>query len=215
MKRILLGFLWFVILWFGISIIGAMIAGIFVAGRTPGDIQQVEAAGGDFVHKYFHAIMLGSAVLAVIGTAIGVLPGTKRREQRSKEPSDVKTASVTHKRPLVLTLICIVTLLYYGGMLSLLFFPAEWRYMIEQNGLAELLFTVLEFALVITGTIGYWRMRRWGLFLTLVALAVLLTLDVVHHRTNWHHAWWEIVLVGVGFAYFKRLRLWYIRPKSN
>lgn len=86
MKRVAMGFVWFLVFCFGIS---PIFAPLFVAisahdeqgasaQQSPPDTYEVSKKASK---KFAPFIVLGSIVLAVAGTASGVLPGTKRRKK--------------------------------------------------------------------------------------------------------------------------------------
>ena len=102
MRRFFFGFLWFLVFNFGGLAIGGAIVGAsagqhaaetnvnrpknFSQGYAVGyDAGQV--AGEEFGHKYWGIFLLGSLILAVGGSVLGILPGTKRKEP--KEPTGV------------------------------------------------------------------------------------------------------------------------------
>jgi len=83
MKKVLIGFGWFVIIYIVVSFVaGAIVGGI--AGSTAPAGSAMEAgrnAGAEFGHKYGLWIFLATALIAIIGTAQGLLPFTKEEEK--------------------------------------------------------------------------------------------------------------------------------------
>jgi len=73
MKRVILGIGWFSIFNFTLNFIGGGIAG-FIAGSTASGAQ----AGLKFSQQYGWIIFIVSALAAIIGTATGILPYTKK-----------------------------------------------------------------------------------------------------------------------------------------
>lgn len=90
MKRILFAVVWFVVFAFGGLILGSVVAGAIAGsqvnattvseGYAKGQLAG-EAAGAEFGRKYSGAILLGALVISIAGTAVGVLPGTKKRKE--------------------------------------------------------------------------------------------------------------------------------------
>ena len=82
MKRIMLGFVWFILLYFGMLGAGGAIVGS-VAGRAQQNFDQGYQAGytaGEvFGKKYGTWILLIAFSGATLGTLTGALPGTKRK----------------------------------------------------------------------------------------------------------------------------------------
>lgn len=82
MRRLVMGFIWFVILYFGILGAGRAIVGSTTGsgGKNPTHGYQAGyAAGEEFVRKYGTAVLVVALGGAVLGTATGRLPGTKRK----------------------------------------------------------------------------------------------------------------------------------------
>lgn len=88
MKRILFGIIWFVVLTLVGFIGGGAIAGAiagsqisatsFSEGAAKGG-QVGRVAGAKFGQKYGGLVILGVLVVSIVGTATGVLPGTKKK----------------------------------------------------------------------------------------------------------------------------------------
>lgn len=88
MKRIVFGIVWFVVFWFGGLVIGGAVAGGIAGAKVqPGSLSEGfdkgkevgHAAGAEFGQKYGGHMLIGALVLAIGGTAFGVLPGTKKK----------------------------------------------------------------------------------------------------------------------------------------
>jgi hypothetical protein len=84
MCRIVSGFCWFLFVWFGLGGISAAVMGAIVS-RQAGPVAFSEAyaigqkVGGEFGRKYGRYFMISGLLVAVVGTAAGVLPGTRRQ----------------------------------------------------------------------------------------------------------------------------------------
>ena len=78
-KRIVFGFIWFVVLYLGSCTITGAIVGGMLASRTSGKISNEEAAnaGAGAVLAIREYLLFGTALAAGLGTLAGVLPGTK------------------------------------------------------------------------------------------------------------------------------------------
>ncbi len=81
MKRILLGCVWFVVIYLVVSAIGGGIVGAMAGSGTGGFEEGYGAgsqAGQEFGEKWGTLILVGSLLIAIAGTATGILPGTKK-----------------------------------------------------------------------------------------------------------------------------------------
>jgi hypothetical protein len=84
MRRIMMGFVWFVVLYFGIlGASGAIVGSAAGSGAKTFNqgYQAGHAAGQEFGQKYGALILLIALGGAVVGTLTGALPGTKRKVQ--------------------------------------------------------------------------------------------------------------------------------------
>lgn len=83
-KRILLGVVWFVVLYMGACMITGAIAGAIAGSQDPANASTAGYQAGQQVvialRGYF---LLGALLLSIIGTSLGILPGT-----RKKAPAD-------------------------------------------------------------------------------------------------------------------------------
>jgi hypothetical protein len=93
MKRVGFGILWFMALWIGTGALGGGIAGALAQARTPPPATDARSlsegfsrgydvgrvAGREFARRYGSLIFVGALVVSILGTATGVLPGTRRK----------------------------------------------------------------------------------------------------------------------------------------
>ena len=93
MRRFFFGLLWFLVFYFAGLAVGGGIAGALAGGQgagtsasSPNTFSKGYTAGEEFGRKYGVFFLFGSLVLAVGGSALGILPGTKPK--RPKEPTD-------------------------------------------------------------------------------------------------------------------------------
>jgi hypothetical protein len=93
MKRVLFTVLWFVVLYIGALAIGGGVAGALAQSQVPAgpdqnpNFSQAYAkghdAGREFGRRFSGIILLGALAASITGGAMGILPGTRR-----KDPSD-------------------------------------------------------------------------------------------------------------------------------
>ena len=86
--------MWFVII-FIVSYLGT---GIIVVMLPAGSLEAKYESAQAFRDAYMIYFAIGSLIIAVVGTVIGILPGTKRKERTKKKPSTKKTVSKKRKR---------------------------------------------------------------------------------------------------------------------
>jgi hypothetical protein len=82
MRRIMIGFVWFVVLYFGILGAGGAIVGSVAVAPQQSFHKGYDAgytAGEEFGKRYGTLILLVALSGAALGTLTGALPGTKRR----------------------------------------------------------------------------------------------------------------------------------------
>lgn len=80
LKAWFFGFCWYLIVWFGVGGIFAAIVGTIETrhAKTPAERYLLgKKAGAEFGRKYGPYFEIGGLVIAIIGTAAGVLPGTR------------------------------------------------------------------------------------------------------------------------------------------
>ena len=79
LKRILFGMLWFVVLYMGACMITGAVAGAIAGSRDPANASAAGyQAGQQVVLSLRGYFLLGALALSVIGTSLGVLPGTRK-----------------------------------------------------------------------------------------------------------------------------------------
>lgn len=89
MRCLFFGFIWFILFSILLIFVAGAFAGNSVAEPThPQTAAEIlatsQAAGEDFGAKYGGLLILGALVLSVAGTALGILPGTKRKTKEVK-----------------------------------------------------------------------------------------------------------------------------------
>ena len=95
-KRILWGFMWFVII-FIVSYILTGVIFVFLTAGTGANQIKYEAAQA-FKNNYMILFLVGSLILTIIGTVTGILPGTKKKPRAKKKTSTTKKARKKGKR---------------------------------------------------------------------------------------------------------------------
>ncbi len=76
-------------------------------------------------------------------------------------------------RPILITLCCLVG--FSGLPVTAYFVIRNWEAILAFNGWSFILAVIIFGSIGLAGLIGYWQMRRWGLYLyaTMTALSLL------------------------------------------
>jgi hypothetical protein len=95
-KKLILGLMWFVII-FIMSYVGTGV--IFLLVILASETNQVKyEAAQMFRDTYMIFFIIGSLILAILGTATGILPGTKKNPRAKKKASTKKKGHKKTKR---------------------------------------------------------------------------------------------------------------------
>jgi hypothetical protein len=91
-KKIVFGLVWFVVIFLVSYIVGGIIYVNVNEIDTSGGIKTAIETGRAFRAAYLNYFLIGSLILAIIGTIAGILPGTKKKP-RVKEKTTTKKKS--------------------------------------------------------------------------------------------------------------------------
>lgn len=126
LKKIAFGFLWFIALCFGTTVFFGMIAANIAAIKDPlNAIPVAEAATAKSVHLLFPFIFTGSLIVAFVGTATGILPGTKAKH--------LENLHVWHSKfPFALVFRWLIAAIFFiDGIFRLVLLTKSWSYLAE------------------------------------------------------------------------------------
>ena len=84
-------------------------------------------------------------------------------DEQTNTPKTPSQLSLSNGRPVPITIICIIGIAIV--LLSLPSFPRMARILKEVYGDLYVLFWVTSLFITVTSLIGYWLMRRWGVYL--------------------------------------------------
>lgn len=93
MRKVLFGFVWLVVIYMVGSMILGGVVGFRVGLKYPNDPNRAAAeapmAAEEAVKKNLPMLVGGSITLAILGSAFGVLPGTRSRRRREFNEADM------------------------------------------------------------------------------------------------------------------------------
>ncbi len=89
-RKILFGFLWFVVIFVVSYLIGGFIYAVATGVAASGSFQAGRTAGIAFRQTYGNYFLIGALVLAIIGSAAGLLPGTKKKPRKRNLIKEIK-----------------------------------------------------------------------------------------------------------------------------
>ena len=88
-RRIVFGFLWFIVFYFAACMLIGAVAGGFAGAKDPDNAREAgRIAGAEAVGRVLPLIVIGSLLGAAVGSATGFLPGTrgKKEDEAVDEP---------------------------------------------------------------------------------------------------------------------------------
>ncbi|MBU2218893.1 hypothetical protein KKG15_00105 [Patescibacteria group bacterium] len=114
--------------------------------------------------------------------------------------------SLLGKRPKLITVFCIIGFIGVSFILAGLFMPTARQLLIQQYGVLFIPVTLLTTSLGLIGLIGYWKMRKWGVYVyTSMAVISIGYGLIVGISFDFLDYILPLVMVGVGFANLKKM----------
>ena len=109
-------------------------------------------------------------------------------------------------RPWIIVVLCIGGAIYRIPLLLVIMASLLAREL-TVKGQVDLLVFILIFTLEIFGLLGYWKMRKWGIYLYgLGSIAGIM----YGYSSNWHPEIYQYailaIFIGAGLIYYKRMR---------
>jgi len=109
------------------------------------------------------------------------------------------------KRPIIITIFCIIGFIGIPITLLGLLIPASRDLIIQQYGFSFVPITIFTTLLGLAGLIGYWMMRKWGLYAyTSMAILSIGYGFIIGIPFNLGYIM-PIIMVIIGFFYFKQM----------
>lgn len=84
-KKLVFGLIWFVVIFLVSYIVGGIIYVNVHEIDASGGMQTAIETGRAFRAAYLNYFLIGSLILAIIGTVAGILPGTKKKTSAKKK----------------------------------------------------------------------------------------------------------------------------------
>lgn len=113
------------------------------------------------------------------------------------------------KRPLIITIICILNFIGYALSFLSLVIPEERAMLVQRAGtmMVPIAFAICILAFV--GMVGYWKMRKWGVWIYLGMAIINFGSDLLFRlrlsQTGIIQYSLIILVIIIGFIYFDRM----------
>ncbi len=107
-------------------------------------------------------------------------------------------------RPILITLACLVG--FAGLPIAAYFVIVNREAIIAFNGWSFIATMIVFGAMGVTGLIGYWLMRRWGLYLYASMTALSLLYALADGSFSLSSSLSSIAITAIGCAYYARMR---------
>jgi hypothetical protein len=89
-KKLIFGLMWFAIIFLVSYVVGGIIYVSVNEIDTSGGMRTAIETGRAFRAAYLNYFLIGSLIIAIIGTVVGILPGTKKKAPAKKKSSAKK-----------------------------------------------------------------------------------------------------------------------------
>lgn len=120
--------------------------------------------------------------------------------------NETKDESTIGKRPIIITIFCILGFLGSAPMLLGLLLPAARAQLITQYGSIMIPISASTFILGLSGIIGYWKMRKWGIYIySVMAIISIGSGILLNMQTGIISYIMPVVIIVIGIIYYKRM----------
>jgi hypothetical protein len=109
-----------------------------------------------------------------------------------------------NKRPLIITIICIIGFISFGG--GLLNTALHYSTFAAAIGSWYPPYDICTTILALISFIGLWQMRLWGLYLYLALVIMIQIVTIAIHSWSPFVVIIPIVIIVIGFSYRSRMR---------
>ena len=118
--------------------------------------------------------------------------------------SESGPATIAPARPILITLSCLVG--FAGVPVTAYYVILNHEAIIAFRGWSFIVTLILFAALGLAGLVGYWMMRRWGLYLYAAMTVLSILYAVANGSFGISTSLSSIVITAIGCAYFTRMR---------
>lgn len=119
---------------------------------------------------------------------------------------EIKDETKIGSRPIIITIISIWIFLYAAFEFLLVIIPASRTELAQQFGGTMIPIAGLVSILDIAAGVGYWNMRKWGVYLYIIAVVVGYGGSLLHHIKITIFDLIPVAILSIGFTYLKRMR---------
>lgn len=121
----------------------------------------------------------------------------------------VQDASKIGKRPLIITLICVFNFIGIAISFLGLLNPEQRALIVRRAGAVMVPIAFIICLLTFVGLIGYWKMRKWGVWVYLSMAVINFGSDFLFKlrlsQTGIIQYWLIILVIAIGLFYFDRM----------
>ena len=112
----------------------------------------------------------------------------------------------SEKRPIIITIFCIMGFLAVPFIIAGFLIPSGRNFLIQQYGFSFILIANLLSILSLAGLIGYWKMRKWGVYIYTAAIIINYIYGfIIGISTNSLSFIVPFMIICAGFANLKKM----------
>ena len=113
--------------------------------------------------------------------------------------------SPTAKRPKIITVFCIIGFIGAPFVFEGLLIPSARELLIQQYGIFFVPITLLSSLLGLIGLIGYWKMRKWGVYFYTAMAVISIGYGLIVGISGILGYILPLVILGAGFTNLKKM----------
>lgn len=109
------------------------------------------------------------------------------------------------KRPLLVTIFCILGFIAVPIVLFGMLVPSVRDVLIQRHGVLYVPITLLTTILALAGLIGYWTMKKWGVYVYAAMVVITIIYYLIAGIPDTFGHIYRLVIVAVGFVYLRKM----------